>query len=90
MYVTADSTDVELKHIARRISYAIGIKDEFFLHYLALERRVLQLEESVADMGALRARLERLEAGHSPHLSKVERRGADVKYSNEWVSIDNK
>lgn len=89
MYCNADSTDTELKHIARRISYAIGIKDDFFLHYLALERRVLQLEASVADMAALRQRLAKLEAGTPPHLSKVERR-ADVKYVKDWVTIDDK
>jgi hypothetical protein len=80
MYVNIDSTDVELHHIARRIAYNSGnaMLGDFLLQYLALERRVLQLEESVSDMAALRARLEKLESGTPPHLARVERRDTAV------------
>ena len=75
MYVNVDSTDVEIRNTARRISYSVGINmTDFVVQYLMLERRVLQLEASVADMAALRQRLARMEAGTPPHLSKVERR----------------
>jgi hypothetical protein len=75
MYVNAETTDVEIRNLARRISYGIGINlGEFAVQYLALERHVLQLEASVADMEALRSRLLKLESGQPPHMARVERR----------------